>query len=102
MLLSLLASIRKNEIEEDHYTLLQEQTEIAYEQIEPTRLYTHNADVDAVNSQKLSELQGTVRKYQMQGTGRKQLIAGMVKNCLSTEALVHKEEAIVMCTKNNL
>ena len=91
----------KNEIEEDHYTLLQEQTEIAYEQIEPTRLYTHNADVDAVNSQKLSELPGTGRKYQMQGTGRKQLIEGMVKNCLSPEALVLKEDAMVMCTKNN-
>lgn len=101
LLLSLLASIRKNEIEEDHYTLLQEQTEIAFEQIEPTRLYTHNADVDAVNAQKLAELPGTGRKYQMQGTGRKQLIEGLVKNCLSPEALVLKEDAMVMCTKNN-
>lgn len=101
MLLSLLASIRKNEIEEDHYTLLQEQTEIAFEQIEPTRLYTHNADVDAVNAQKLNELPGSGKKYQMQGTGRKQLIEGLVKNCLSPEALILKEDAMVMCTKNN-
>ena len=101
MLLGLLASIRKNAIEEDHYTLLQEQTEIAYEQIEPTRLYTHNADVDSVNSQKLSELPGSVRKYQMQATGRKPLIEGLVKNCLSPEHLMLKEDAMVMCTKNN-
>ncbi len=101
MLLSLLASIRKNEIEEDHYTLLQEQTEIAFEQIEPTRLYTHNADVDAVNAQKLGELPGSGKKYQMQGTGRKQLIEGLVKNCLSPESLTLKEDAMVMCTKNN-
>lgn len=101
MLLGLLGSIRRNEIEEEHYTLLNEQKEIAYEQIEPTRLYTHNADVDAVNSAKLAELPGPVRKFQMVGKGRKPLIEGLVKNCLSPEMLVLKEDAMVMCTKNN-
>lgn len=101
MLLGLLNSIRKNQIEDDHYTLLQEQKEIAYENIEPTRLYTHNADVDTVNSQKLSELPGSGRTYRMQGMGRKPLIEGLVKNCLSPEQLILKEDAMVMCTKNN-
>ena len=101
MLLGLLGSIRRNEIEEEHYTLLNEQKEIAYEQIEPTRLYTHNADVDAVNGAKLAELPGMTRKFQMEGKGRKPLIEGLVKNCLSPETLVLKEDAMVMCTKNN-
>lgn len=101
MLLGLLGSIRRNEIEEDHYTLLQEQTEIAYEQIEPTRLYTHNADVDAVNAQKLAELPGAGKRYRMNGMGSKPLIEGLVKNCLSPQELVLKEDAMVMCTKNN-
>lgn len=101
MLLGLLGSIRRNQIEEDHYTLLQEQTEIAYENIEPTRLYTHNADVDAVNDQHLSSLAGAPRTYDMQGMGRKPLIEGLVKSCLSPERLILKEEAMVMCTKNN-
>ncbi len=101
MLLGLLGSIRRNEIEEEHYTLLQEQKEIANESIEPTRLYTHNADVDSVNSQKLAELPGPAKKFQMNGTGRKPLIEGLVKNCLSPEELILKEEAMVMCTKNN-
>lgn len=101
LLLSLLSAIRRNEIEEDHYTLLQEQTAIAYEHIEPTRLYTHNADVDAVNAAKLAELPGAARTYRMQGMGRKPLIEGLMKNCLSPETLVLKEEAMVMCTKNN-
>jgi hypothetical protein len=101
MLLGLLGSIRRNEIEEEHYTLLNEQNEIAYENIEPTRLYTHNADVDAVNSQKLAELPGPARKFQMIGTGRKPLIESLVKNCLSPEELILKEDAMVMCTKNN-
>ncbi len=100
-LLGLLGSIRRNEIEEEHYTLLSEQTEIKFEHIEPTRLYTHNADVDAVNAQKLAELPGSVKKFQMEGKGKKPLIEGLVKNCLSPELLVLKEDAMVMCTKNN-
>lgn len=100
-LLGLLGSIRRNEIEEEHYTLLEEQTEIAFEQIDPTRLYTHNADVDAVNNQKLAELPGAIKKFQMAGKGKKPMIEGLVKNCLSPEVLELKEEAMVMCTKNN-
>lgn len=101
MLLGLLGSIRRNEIEEEHYTLLNEQKEIAYENVEPTRLYTHNADVDAVNNQKLAELPGPARKFQMSGVGRKQLIEALVKSCLSPDELALKEDAMVMCTKNN-
>ncbi len=101
MLLGLLGSIRRNEIEEEHYTLLNEQKEITYENIEPTRLYTHNEDVDAVNSQKLAELPGMAHKFKMEGKGRKPLLEGLVKNCLSPEMLILKEDAMVMCTKNN-
>jgi len=102
LLLGLLGSIRRNEIEEDHYTLLQEQKDIAYADVEPTRLYTHNADVDAVNSAKLAELPAPVRTYKMiRGKGSKQLIESLVKNCLSPEVLSLKEDAMVMCTKNN-
>lgn len=101
MFLSLLRSIRKRQVEEDHYTLLSEQKDIAYEDIEPTRLYTHNADVDAVNAGKLKELPGRSRKFQMAATGNKQVLLGLVKSCLSPELLELKEEAMVMCTKNN-
>ncbi len=101
LLLSLLGSIRKGEIEEDHYTLLSEQVDIEYEDIEPTRLYTHNADVDAVNSAKLAELKGVSKSYQMSARGNKILHESLKRNCLSPEILYLKEEAMVMCTKNN-
>ncbi|MCA9366084.1 AAA family ATPase, partial [Candidatus Kaiserbacteria bacterium] len=101
LFLSLLKSIRTNDIEEDHYTLLQEQTEIGYTDIEPTRLYTHNADVDAVNAEKLRELKGPVRTFQMSAMGAKPVIEGLVRTCLSPEVLQLKEDAMVMCTKNN-
>lgn len=101
MLLGLLKSVRKNQVEEEHFTLLQEQKEIAYEGIEPTKLYTHNADVDAVNAGKLKLLPGKSRSFKMSGKGNKQMQAGLAKNCLSPEVLELKEEAMVMCTKNN-
>lgn len=101
VLLALLKSIRKNEIEDEHYTLLQEQTEIAYEHIEATKLYTHNSDVDSVNMAKLRLLPGMVRKFQMSSLGNKQLQQSLAKSCLSPELLELKEDAMVMCTKNN-
>lgn len=101
LLLSLLTSIRRGEIEDDHYNLLREQTEIGYENIEPTRLYTHNADVDAVNNEKLAGLVGTAREYRMQTKGSKPLYESLVRNCLSPGVLKLKEDAMVMCTKNN-
>lgn len=101
MFLGLLKSIRKNDIDEEHFTLLSEQTDIEYEDIEPTRLYTHNADVDAVNNDKLHSLKGQTKKYTMAGAGNKQMQQALAKNCLSPELLELKEEAMVMFTKNN-
>ncbi len=101
LLLGLLSSIRANEVEEEHFTLLSEQTEIAYEGIEPTRLYTHNADVDSVNDTKLKEIKSPVRKFTMSGKGSKPLQEGLIKSCLSPSVLELKEDAMVMCTKNN-
>jgi len=101
LLLSLLGSIRKGEIEEEHYTLLNEQIAIEYEDIEPTRLYTHNADVDAVNAVKLSELKGLSKTYKMSARGGKIYHESLARTCLSPAILELKEEAMVMCTKNN-
>ena len=101
LLLGLLNSIRRSEVEEDHYTLLREQVDIAYEGIVPTKLYTHNADVDVVNEQQLKGLSGREQVYQMTGTGNKLVLEGLKRSCLSPERLVLKEEAMVMCTKNN-
>jgi ATP-dependent DNA helicase PIF1 len=101
LLLGLLGSIRRGEIEEDHYNLLREQTDIAYEGIEPTRLYTHNADVDAVNATELGKLGGNRRTYKMSGKGNKIYQESLMRNCLSPNLLELKEEAMVMCTKNN-
>ncbi len=101
LLLGLLSSIRKNDVEESHYTLLSEQTEIGFPDIEPTKLYTHNSDVDAVNLEKLRGLTTSGATFKMAARGNKQLLVGLVKNCLSPEVLELRKDAMVMCTKNN-
>jgi hypothetical protein len=101
LLAGLLFAIRKNDVDEDHYTLLQEQNEIGYEDIEPTKLYTHNKDVDEINLKELAQLNTDGAKYKMEMRGNKQLLTGLVKSCLSPELLEIKREAMVMCTKNN-
>jgi len=101
LLLGLLAAIRKNDVDESHYTLLGEQTEIDYPDIEPTRLFTHNSDVDRLNTERLQMLDTERMKYTMEGRGAKHLLEGLKKNCLSPETLELRLEAMVMCTKNN-
>ncbi len=101
LLVDLLCSIRRGEVLEEHYTLLSEQTDIDCGEIEPTRLYTHNIDVDAVNNRRLAALKGTARVFKMTSLGNQQLIKGLIKSCLSPERLELKLEAVVMCTKNN-
>lgn len=101
MFLGLLNAIRGNQVEEDHFTLLSEQTDIKNEDVEPTKLYTHNADVDTYNKSKLEALPGEKRTFKMVGRGAKALLEGLVRTCLSPEVLELKEDAMVMCTKNN-
>lgn len=101
MLLGLLGAIRRNDVDESHYTLLSEQTDIGFTDIEPTRLFTHNSDVDALNLDRLNLLTTEKATYKMEAKGSKPLLLGLVKNCLSPEKLELRKEAMVMCTKNN-
>ncbi len=101
LLLGLLSAIRRNDVDEDHYNLLGEQTDIAYPDIEPTRLYTHNSDVDSLNTSRLHLLNTQKATYKMESRGSKPLLLNLVKSCLSPEVLELRHEAMVMCTKNN-
>ncbi len=101
LLLGLLNAIRKNDVDESHYTLLAEQTDIGFPDVEPTKLFTHNSDVDSMNISRLKELNTEARTFKMEARGSKPLLLGLVKNCLSPEVLELRIDAMVMCTKNN-
>lgn len=65
------------------------------------RLFTHNADVDRINDEKLAALPGKAHRYIMNATGPSVMTDALKRGCLSPEILSLKEGAIVMCTKNN-
>lgn len=96
--LDLLTSLRNGTIEKRHIDILKSRNIPAPEGI--TRLFTHNKDVDYVNTQELAKIEGDKRVYRMASSGIDFLIATLKKNCLSPEELHLKIGAKVMFTRN--
>ena len=67
----------------------------------PTRLYTHNTDVDKENNDELLNLDGKIFEYDMKTRGNKNLVELLKKGCLTGEKLKLKIGAKVMFIKNN-
>src|SRR3989344_5876586 len=82
--LSLLSSIRSGSKPDVHGLLATRKIEVEVEET-ATRLYSHNIDVDRVNTEKLSRLPGVVRKFQMSFRGARPLVEQLKKSCLSPE-----------------
>lgn len=67
-----------------------------------TRLFTHNADVDTLNSQELAKIKGKEKRFEMREEGSEYMIAALKRQCLSPEVLKLKVGARVMFTRNNV
>ncbi len=101
--LSILSAIRKNRHDHEQYAHLERclvDADDAYED-SITRLFSHNADVDAINAAELAKLPTMPTVYTMTTKGKDSLVASLQKGCLSPERLELKVGAVVMCTKNN-
>lgn len=71
------------------------------EGITPTRLYTHNIDVDTLNKKELDNIPGEEHEFEMRTKGRANLVDTLKRGVLAPEVLVLKKGAIVMFVKNN-
>ncbi len=69
--------------------------------IAPTKLYTNNVDVGAINSFELEKIDSEPKTYTMQCKGDKYLIESLKKGCMAPEELILKKNAVVMFVKNN-
>jgi len=100
-LLGVLQSIRRGDVNEG-FPELEDRLYFEFEDvIQPTRLYTHNTDVDVLNQRELDSLPGDVNIYSMTGKGKKEYVERLQESCLSPQVLHIKIGSVVMCTKNN-
>ena len=100
--LNVLAAIRSGEWDHTHVSVItSREAELDEVDDETPRLFTHNADVDRINDEKLASLSARAHSFAMSATGPSVLTDALKRGCLSPETLALKEGAIVMCTKNN-
>ena len=101
--LKILNEIRQNKVTEKTVELLKrrlnQEPDLGGE---PTRLYTHNIDVDVINHKHLSLIDAPTKTYDMEWTGSPHLAESLKKSCLSPEILLLKKGARVMFTKNHI
>ncbi len=100
--LSILSAIRCGTFNENHLHQL-ETRKVEHHIISKniTKLFSHNADVDRVNSEMLSKLPGEPQVFFMTQKGPEALVVALQKGCLSPEMLNLKIGAAVIFTKNN-
>jgi ATP-dependent DNA helicase PIF1 len=98
--LKVLNAVRDNSVSEETMKILKTRFGKKSD-FEPTKLYSHNRNVDTENEAELGKLSGRASEYEMQSRGRNSLVEALKKSCLSPEVLRLKEGAKVMFVKNN-
>lgn len=101
MLEEILNAMRANDVNDAMRTILYKRLHANGARDIITRLYTHNADVDAVNEQALAKINGSIKQYLMRAEGAKVLVEALKSGCLARETLRLKHGARVMFVKNN-
>ena len=67
----------------------------------PTKLYTHNIDVDRINLEELHTLKGQPQVFKYTSKGSAKNIEKIFKTALVLEELTLKKDAVVIFIKNN-
>lgn len=101
ILTDILNKIRSNQIGEGDYQILEKRIGVNISAFKPTKLYTHNADVDLINEKELAEINEQEITFVMTGDGPLNLVEILKKSSIATEVLKMKKGAEVMCIKNN-
>jgi len=101
-LIGILDDIRTGNISDTSEQLLEEchEKELA-SHFSPTRLYTHNVDVDRINLEELEKLEGEPRLFVYESKGSQKNIEKIFKSSLVLEELKLKKGAVVIFIKNN-
>src|SRR3989344_1418702 len=100
--LKLLNCIRSGNVTNNALGLLVDRfnKEVVLE-ITPTKLYTHNLDVYAINNFELDKITEEAKTFKMHTSGEPHLVEVLKSGCLAPEVLTLKKGAVVMFVKNN-
>jgi hypothetical protein len=101
-LIQILDDIRAGSISEGSEKLLAERHEKELiSHFTPTKLYTHNVDVDRINLAELEKLPSTSKLFVYESKGSQKNIEKIFKSSLVLEELALKKGAVVIFIKNN-
>lgn len=96
----ILNEIRKGAVKERSIAILKATASNTHE-IEPTKLYSHNADVDRMNEEELAKIENTARIFKATKKGNEKLLEVFEKSLIVKDNLKLKIGAKVMFLKNN-
>jgi hypothetical protein len=101
-LIQILDDIRSGEISEESYEIFKSRHKKELNiNFRPTKLYTHNMDVDRINNQELEKLESGLRIFEHRSSGAKKNIEKIFKSSFLLEEVRLKKDAIVLFIKNN-
>jgi len=101
-LVQILKDIRINNVGEHTLAPLRKRYQKDTAKISPTKLYTHNADVDTINKRHLDLINEKEETYLMSvNKGSGFALESLKKSCLAPEKLSLKKGSAVMFVKNN-
>ena len=101
-LVTILDSIREGNISQETIKLLDSRIDAKLnDEHKPTKLYTHNYDVDTINMQELEKLPGELHTYNYSKTGTSKNVETILRNSLLSPTLQLKQDTLVMFIKNS-
>lgn len=99
---TVLGAMRRGAVGEDARALLHERVGASHTApADAPKLFSRNVNVDRMNEERLSSVQGTLKRYDMVARGPAHMVDSLKRGCLSPETLLLKPGAAVMFTKND-
>ncbi len=101
-LIQILDEIRSGDVSEFSHTIFNSRYQKELDTtFTPTKLYTHNIDVDRINNEELDKLDAVPKYFVYESKGSQKNIEKIFKSSLVMEELVLKKDAVVLFIKNN-
>ena len=102
VLINILDEIRSGNVSSNSYEILNSRHHKELDiDFTPTKLYTHNIDVDRINNDELNKLTSPIKTFTYKSEGTAKNIEKIFKSSLVLEEMSLKKDAVVMFIKNN-